>query len=247
MFRNANNTVTSFLDQYLIVGGNGIETEVFQFIKSNSTTNYGKLTGQRYDSVGGILDDIPILCGGNRPPYNGGYNDCITYENSTWEPSHLLTEHRSYSAGVQINDTSFWILGGGDSSYLNSTEFIIKDNSNGISGPTLPYNMSKTCAVKLSEKEIFVIGGVSYKGILTEVWIYNPQKDFERKPGPSLHQSRQQHSCGILRDGEKSQIVVAGGYGMSIGSDNRTSLHSGLNTVEIYDPIDKAWHFGNCF
>ena len=247
MFRNTNNTVTSFLDQYLIVGGNGIETEVFQFIKSNSTTNYGKLTGQRYDSVGGILDDIPILCGGNRPPYNGGYNDCISYENSTWDSSHLLTEHRSYSAGVQINDTSFWILGGGDSSYLNSTEFIIKDNSNGISGPTLPYNMSKTCAVKLSEKEIFVIGGVSYKGILTEVWIYNPQKDFERKPGPSLHQSRQQHSCGILRDGEKSQIVVAGGYGMSIGSDNRTSLHSGLNSVEIYDPIDKEWHFGKCF
>ena len=226
----------------MIVGGNGIGTEVFQFIESNSTTNYGELTEQRYAAFGAILGDVPILCGGNYPPYNGAYTDCITFENSKWDTSHLLTEHRVISAGVQINYTSIWILGGGNSFYLNSTEFIIQGISNGIPGPTLPYNMSKMCAVKLSEKEIFVIGGVNKEhGISTEVWIYNPQKDFERKQGPSLHQSRQQHSCSILRDGEKTQIVVAGGYG-SIGLNM-----VGLNSVEIYDPIDNAWHYGNCF
>ena len=115
-------------------GGNGVGTEVFQFIESNSTTNYGELTGKRYNAVGGILGDVPILCGGNRPPYYGAYNNCITFENSTWESSHLLTENRVYSAGVQINNTSFWILGGYDYPfYLNSTEFIIQENSNGIS------------------------------------------------------------------------------------------------------------------
>ena len=227
----------------MIVGGNGVGTEVFQFIKSNCTINYGELTGQQYKAVGGLLGDVPILCGGEQPNYYGAYNDCITFENSTWESSHLLTENRVYSAGVQINNTSFWILGGYDYPFhLNSTEFIIQRNSNGISGPMLPFNMSKMCAVKLSEEEIFVIGGsTDDHGISSKVWIYSPQKNFERKPGPSLNQSRQQHSCSIMRDGEKTQIVVAGGYG-SIGSDQVV-----LNSVEIYDPIDNAWHIGNCF
>ena len=44
-----------------------------------------------------------------------------------------------------------------------------------------------------------------------------------------------------MRDGEKTQIVVAGGHG-SIGSDQVV-----LNSVEICDPIDNAWHIGNCF
>ena len=226
----------------MIVGGNGIGTEVFQFIESNSTTNYGELTEQRYAAFGAILGDVPILCGGNYPLYHGAYNDCITFENSKWDRSHLLTEHRVSSAGVQINYTSFWILGGGgESSYLNSTEFINLGETNGIPGPKLPYNMSKMCAAKLSEKEIFVIGGVNTEhGESDEVWIYNPQKDFERKQGPSLNQNRHQHSCSIMRDGVKNQIVVAGGEGRN-GADMLS-----LNSVEIYDPIDNAWHYGNC-
>ena len=227
----------------MIVGGNGVGTEVFQFIESNSTTNYGELPKQRYDAIGSILGDVPILCGGNYPLYHGAYNDCITFENSKWDTSHLLTEYRVSSAGVQINYTSFWILGGGgESSYLNSTEFIIQGETNGIPGPRLPYNMSKMCVAKLSETEIFVIGGENREqGISTDVWIYNPQNDFEKMQGPSLNDSRKRHSCSILRDGEKTQIVVAGGEG-------RKGMDLGpLNSVEIYDPIDNAWHYGNCF
>ena len=227
----------------MIVGGNGVGTEVFQFIVSNSIPIYGELPEERYDAVGTIFGDSPVLCGGKtQGEGNGDYHDnCITFVNSTWDKSHLLTENRVYSAGVQINYTSFWILGGGNYyPYLNSTEFIVQDNSNGISGPTLPYNMSKMCAVKLSEEEIFVIGGwINYQGISSKVWIYNPQKKFERKPGPSLNQSREKHSCSILRNEEKTQIVVAGGYG-KIGTDTVA-----LNSVEIYDPIDNAWHYGN--
>ena len=84
-------------------------------------------------------------------------------------------------------------------------------------------------------------GWINYQGISSKVWIYNPQKKFERKPGPSLNQSREKHSCSILRNEEKTQIVVAGGYG-KIGTDTVA-----LNSVEIYDPIDRTWHFGNYF
>ena len=230
----------------MIVGGNGVGTEVFQFIVSNSIPLYGELPEERYDAVGTIFGDSPVLCGGKtQGEGNGDYHDnCITFVNSTWDKSHLLTENRVYSAGVQINYTTFWILGGGASSYYlsNTTEFIVQGKPNGIPGPTLPYNMSNMCVAKLSENKIFVIGGWNVEdGESDDVWIYNPQKDFERKPGPSLNQNRYQHICSILRDGEKTQIIVAGGYG-KMGTNE-----DALKSVEIYDPIENKWHSGNCF
>jgi len=65
------------------------------------------------------------------------------------------------------------------------------------------------CAVKLSENEIFVIGGYVDRN---EVWIYDPKNGFARTQGPSLTTGRRYHSCSTMRDGEKTVIIVAGGY-----------------------------------
>ena len=70
-----------------------------------------------------------------------------------------MKEQRYRPAGVQINSTTLWILGGNNAnSLLYSTEFIIQGQTNGVSGPTLPDNSMYSCAVKLSCTEIFVIG-----------------------------------------------------------------------------------------
>ena len=69
-------------------------------------------------------------------------------------------------------------------------------------------------------------------GLRNEVWIYNPQDGFSRKQGPSLNTPRYGHSCSTMRDGEKNLIVTVGGNVNPIPS------------VEIYDPIDNAWHPG---
>ena len=89
------------------------------------------------------------------------------------------------------------------------------------------------CAVKLSENEIFMIGGygnVEYKN----VWIYDPQNEFARTQGPSLTIARSAHSCSTMRDGEKTLIVTAGGW----------NANHYLDSVEIYDSTDKNWHLG---
>merc|ERR1712150_58089 len=124
-------------------------------------------------------------------------------------------EKRLSPAGVQINATTFWILGGeyhiggySSSGLLDSTEFISDGQANGVSGPKLPYAMSGMCAVKVSEEEIFLIGGW-IGGYLNKVWIFNPQNGFEIKPGPSLNIKRFAHSCSTMRDGGKTVIVVA--------------------------------------
>ena len=52
----------------------------------------------------------------------------------------------------------------------------------------------------------------------------DPQNGFARTPGPSLTTARYYHSCSTMRDGEKTLIVVAGGYNNNGGR---------LDSVEI--------------
>ena len=66
------------------------------------------------------------------------------------------------------------------------------------------------------------------------MWIYHPQNGFARHQGPSLNTKRCCHSCGTMRDGEKTLIIVAGGWK---GEDN-------LDSVEIYNTTDNTWHSG---
>ena len=182
-----------------------------------------------------MFGNAPILCGG----YDGSGNyldTCISYHDSEWSQSHSMVRKRYIAAGVQINSTTFWILGGKDGYVLDSTEFIIQGQTNGDSGPKLPYSLRLMCAVKLSENEIFVIGGrdgnYDYRN---EVWIYDPQNGFARTQGPSLTTARSHHSCSTMRDGEKTVIVAAGGY---------TYGWVTLDSVEIYHPTDNTWYSG---
>ena len=115
--------------------------------------------------------------------------------------------HRS----AVINTTTFWMLGGlGDVDEY--TEVIWEGQVVGDIGPKLPYLISQMCAVKLSAQEIFLIGGWDGSQCINQVWVFDPQNEFERKEGVSLNMKRCSHSCSIMRDGEKIVIVVAGGY-----------------------------------
>ena len=133
---------------------------VVELVKTNSTPSFGQLPSIRVEAVGAIFGNTPIICGG----YDyGSYYDfadtCISYQDSQWTQSHSMNEERLSAAGVQINSTTFWILGGDSGSLLDSTEFIIEGQTNGVLGPKLPYKLDRMCAVKLSDQEIFVIGG----------------------------------------------------------------------------------------
>ena len=93
--------------------------------------------------------------------------------------------------------------------------------------------MKRMCAIKISENENFVIGGFSGSSYMNEVWIYYPQNRFAIAQGPSITTAREYHSCSTMRDGEKTLIVVAGGYNGDI-----------LDSVEIYHPTNNTWHSG---
>ena len=185
--------------RYLIVGGSENRTEVFEYITSNSTPSYGQLPTRRQFAVGIMFGNAPIVCGGTEIKEGEvvEFDSCLTFEKNQWNQTHFMTEKRVLHAGVLINNTAIWILGGSemDMDYheirKDSTEFIIKGQANGIPGPKLPYGLHRMCAVKLYETEIFVIGGNDEINTnRNEVWIYNPQNGFARTQGPSLSTAR---------------------------------------------------------
>ena len=237
---------------YFLPGKFTNSTDVVEYPETNDDPpSYGKIPQFRGQAIGAMLDTTPIVCGGisdngNLTDYgNLIYNDCIAFQNGQWNVSHTMQKYRFIPAGVKINSTTFWILGGMEELpwfLTRSTEFIIQGQTNGVTGPDLPYTLYSSCAVKLSEEEIFVIGGVSriWNGIRREVWIYNPQNGFTLKQGPPLNVARGGHSCSTMRDGDKTYIIVAGGnYFPNLSLQEHT-----LNSTEIYDPEAKTWYLG---
>ena len=212
-------------------------TEVVQLVKTNSTPSFGQLPSTRLEAVGTVLDNAPILCGGE-DEHDNSLDRCISYHHGLWFQSNIMVNKRSSATAVKVNTSTFWILGGketwDDWDYWDSTEFIIQGQTIGVSGPKLPYGMYGMCAIKISENEIFVIGGYADFEYRNEVWIYDPQNGFARTQGPSFPTPRIAHSCSTMKDGKKTVIIVAGGYN---GGQY-------LDTVKIYDPTDNAWHSG---
>ena len=210
-------------------------TEVVELVKTSSPPSFGQLPGSYYDrAVGGMLGTAPLICGG------GAGSNCILFQNSQWMSlPYSMNDARIDAAGVQINSTTFWILGGlnrqqGQIYYLRSTEFIIQDQTKAVPGPDLPgvsFGQNGMCAVMLSEKEIFVIGGTQDA---RRVSIFDPQNGFTLSYGTSLPSpGRYHHSCSKMTDGDRNVIVVAGGeYG------------DPLDSVLIYDPNHEEWISG---
>ena len=138
-------------------------TEIIDLVNNNFTISIEQLPSTREAAVGAMFGDVPILCGGGSQSESHYFDSCISFQNSQWSQSHSMNELRGHAAGVQINSTTFWILGGqniqNQLEISDTTEFIIQDQTNGIPGPKLPYKLTGLCSVKLSETEIFVIGG----------------------------------------------------------------------------------------
>ena len=136
---------------------------------------------------------------------------------------------------MQLDSERIWILGGDDgNNWLDTTEFIQLNETVGILGPKLPYAINATCAVKVAEDKIFVIGGDIGGELSDFVWIFNPKDDFSYIEGPKLQYARWGHQCGLMKDETHYYLVVAGGT----GKDGKTT------SVEILDLTSFEWSLG---
>ena len=218
----------------MVIGGNPKQTEVIDLTDSSltcSTSEFGDLESVRYNAMGGLINETPVLCGGkDYPEY---YDSCIVFGQT--KTSIKLKEPRSQAASVMLNKKTLWILGGVTTggSRLSSTEFITLDPATSVNGPALPKELYGSCAVKYNESHIYLTGGYS-SGYTNDVWIYNSILDAGSSSwteGPRMNNERGYHGCIVLHHDQRSLIVVAAGWNGG----------NGLKSVEILDPNKNKW------
>ena len=213
----------------------GPSTEVLDLANPSLTCNsFGDLDTSREYSVGGLLDNTPIVCGGESSSIR---QSCLIFGQSQ---TVTMTEPRFSAASVVLNTTTMWVIGGyGSSNWLSSTEFITLEKA--VSGPSLPHAVDNHCAVKYNESQIYVIGGVVNGQYTNDVYVFNPLDNFSNKYHSTMNYQRADHGCAVINDGQSLVIIVGGGYGKLSAS---SSSNAYLDSIEILDPSLGQWIIG---
>ena len=218
----------------MVIGGDGHKkTEVIDLSDSSvrCTSTFGKLKKERRNAMGGLINETPILCGGQDS--NGDrYDSCIVFGHTKTSiikmkgPYMHSTGKRSNAASVVLNDTTLWLLGGVNyRGKLSTTEFIKLDNTaTSVVGPALPHVLQGGCAVKYNNTHIYLIGGYT-SDYEDRVLIYNTILDSWTR-APRLNIARDDHGCAVLHHEGESWIIVIGGYKNGYGQ----------TSVEVLDP-----------
>ena len=160
-------------------------------------------------ATGGLLDDFPIVCGGNDAKIH-----CIT-KDRTYRLNQEMLSKRSDAASVVINnDTALWVTGGLDQNYeiVKSTEFVTKEGKSS-KGPDLPLALRAHAMVALDDGKFILIGGANCYNLESSsaTFFYENKKGW--RPGPPLKSGRRLHTAGLLTDriNSKQYIVVVEG------------------------------------
>ena len=159
--------------------------------------------------TGGLVNQIPIICGGKPAT-----NQCYSLIGKKWELTSLTTKRHSASSTV-VNDT-LWITGGRERErrkkfHLNSSEYVYV-NGTVKPGPNLPKALYHHCMVKLNITAILITGGLPASNSRDTVFY-----DIETgnwKNGTKLKTGRYHHACAVFNSsmhGNKTVAVVAGG------------------------------------
>ena len=207
------------------------------FLNGTFNITYG------YASTGGLIDNIPTICGGFRFGFQP-VQTCFAFGNPNMTMKMLVP--RKDATSVLINSTTLWVIGGlnlelrgSKGAFLSSTELVSWTKPSPIKGPTLPSPLYASCSVKYNSTSIYIIGGIRKipkSKNSDSIWIFDPSNNFFVRKGPSLQVGRRYHSCGILRSKGRSYVVVAGG---------QVTGGTITNSVEILDPMsNKGWMKG---
>jgi len=191
--------------------------DLVQVVDLNSNTlcsNLQKFPSAIEEATGAVLNNIPIICGGqdNRGEYQ---NSCFAYEKSSqsWL-LHAKMKNRRYGASTTVINGALWVSGGRDTP--NGDEFAsseyIYPNGTVTEGPTMPSGRSNHCTITLHDNRIIIIGGFP-RSNLNSVLVFDPDNN-SFNPGPSLLYDRVYDGCALFssaKHGGRPVVLSAGG------------------------------------
>jgi len=238
-------TPEEFSSRIALVGGegrNGKKTEIIDLIDPRLKCDLLTDTRLQWASVGGLVTNLPLICGGETDDGFGNKiasNEC--YPKTSLGRVFDMNENRRYAASVVLNNDTLWVTGGNNGNKdLSSTEFISFGQPSSR-GPELPFSVNSHCMVQYDSSKVYLIGGYQSDRDNSETskktWIIDPTNGFVINRGPDLNEERFYHSCGKFNYNGRDILIVAGGV-------NEKGF---LDSVEILDPLshgENVWKYG---
>ena len=150
-----------FPAKILIVGGydqhdNNINiVEIVDLINPNFALKWNDDRAARIGSIGGILQNQPLICRGRDSNWKHFNNGIILGSNQEIP----LIKGRRFASSVVLNETRLLVTGGRDEKWkdLNSSEFISLDQPP-EDGPKLPFTVSHHSMIQVDLTSIYLIG-----------------------------------------------------------------------------------------
>ena len=168
------------------------------------------------DTGYGVVGRAPLICGGINKDWDRDQSECFVYDqaSNSWKLHATLKRPRCCHASVVV-DGSLWLLAGMDNHEVKSTEIVLSDG-NVEQGPDLPFERQGSCAVKLSNDRVMIIGGgksVRNDDTMFNVTIFDiGSTTFTTGPRPQY--GRYYAACAVFNSplhGNRPVVVVAGG------------------------------------
>jgi len=204
--------------------------DTVQLYTFNNDNTYGNIQFQNFPmelhgSTGQLVDDIPVLCGGE----NNGVlpKDCWKLDLTSGQWSQFATmAYSHFKTSSTVVDGKLLVIGGEEKggNKLTATEYIDLDGEV-TPGPDLPLPLRSHCAVTLTTGKVLIMGGVGdpddnrYTTIM-----FDPETDTYNSSLPKFKNRFTNGGCTVIRsDYHDGRPVV-----LLVGGDER-------NKPEVYD------------
>jgi len=182
-------------------------------------------------ATGGIINGQVIICGGYDRDATERLNECyLLKKGGSWTLLGNLSETRSYSSSVVIDNSLYLISGRGNA--CESIESITLDGQIKKHEPGYPHCILDHSTIAINRTTSITIGGYDE---FHKTYYYNG-KEFSK--GPDLITGRFAHAAGLLRDKVTNDeyIAVVGGW---------DSNYDYLDSLELLKIGDNKWKSGN--
>jgi len=210
----------------LISGGHGAETATDLYIGNNKTCSLPALPDQRWDHTMGVVEGMPVICGGTKQQYSIDSvtpHTCLRFTSSStagvWTDYFTMSCPRTQPTSW-VSKEGLVVFGGGN---CFGAEIVPSGGGFGFSGSNKRYS----CNIDDTSSTI-ITGGLNSLDVIERYSSTGKEETL-----PKLNTGRWAHGCGSYKGSGGSMVLIVAG-----GADK---AYKALSSTESIVVGEKAW------